>query len=104
MELIELKRELIKMLHEREDVDYVFVDIDCLSRPNRAATIIDEWDFIEESSMYLSKDVCELNLSNILMDIEEWMTDNEPYLTEHELSLKSEVNRHICILLTKEEL
>lgn len=92
------------MLHERADVDYEFVDIDCKSRPNRAATMIGEWDFIEEGSMYLGQRVCDLNLWNLLQDIEEWMTYNEPYLTEHELSLKSEVNRHICILLTKEEL
>ena len=92
MELIELKRELSKMLLDRYDEEVFITDGGKGRVINRAGTLHyqlndDAYDELET-----------------LLDIECWMEKNEPYLTEHELSLKSEVNRHICILLTKEEI
>ena len=92
MELIELKKALKKMLDYRYDEDKYVGDGYTKVTPNKAGRL-SEW---------LDNDA--LDEAEVLMDVENWMEANEPYLTHIELSLKSEVNRHICILLTKEEL
>lgn len=75
MELIDLHRELLKHFTYKHDAAL-------------------EWGYLFFG--VLDKEGLEM--------ADEYFTKRELFLTEHELNLKSEVNRHICILLTKEEL
>lgn len=92
MELNELKMALQLMLDERYDEDVDVFDGGLRRTPNKAGRLAGQ----------IGNDAPDE--AEVLMDVEKWMEENEHYLTEQEISLKSEVNRHICILLTKEEI